>query len=160
MLPLVPAAGGSIATVTFGRDPLSEQYDAAAGRIVGRARRTPGHWVYVTVPRPPSYTGIGQWLAAHGVELAARDGGGLTAWERAYQRAVYWVFNGGSATPDDAWSLQRAWGPHVAGGRQFGIRVSRKDVARRAVKRMPVTRRYTENPAIRSGGEGSTQQRF
>lgn len=141
--------------MTYARDPMSPRYDQSAGRLLGRALAAPGKWVYVTVPRPRANSRIRAIMAEAGIELESRDRGGLTVWERAFLRSVYWTLG-----QDDEWSLQREWGPRSGRGRVLGVRASRKDVGRRAVKRKPPADRYTENPAIRSGGIGSGQERF
>jgi hypothetical protein len=144
----------------WARDPLSERYDGAAARLVGQALAAKGTWVYANVARPRPGSRIAATLAAAGLVFDATDAGGLTAWERAYQRSVYWVFNGGTGNPNEQYSLQREWGPRTRYGRLIGIRASPKPVARRAVRRKPPEQRYVQNPALRSGPAGSGQERF
>ena len=147
--------------MAYERDPLSTQYDTAAGRLIGRAIAAPGTWVYVAVPKPSGGVRVTGWLAEHGVRLDATDSGGLTTYERAYQRALYYVFNGGgNGRRNGSWSLQREWGPVTARGRLLGVRVSKPGVARRAVQRKPKGEQWWRNPELRSGGQGSSQQRF
>lgn len=142
------------------RDPLSERYDAQAGRLVGQALAARGSWVRGHVARPRAGSQVARWLAEAGFAFDATDAGGLTAWERAYQRALYWVFNGGGGRPNEAYSMQRQWWPRSRYGRTIEIRVSPKEVARRAVRRKPPAERYVLNPGLRSGAEGSGQERF
>lgn len=143
------------------RDPLSERYDRAAGKLVGRALARPGSWQTVTVPRPRGSSRIMQLMREGGLELEATDAGGLTAWERAFQRSAYYVFRGGpGGRGNDRWSMQRRWGPRHAGGRFFAVRVSPRDVGYRAAARKPARDRYTANPDLRSGGQGSGVERF
>jgi hypothetical protein len=144
------------------RDPLSVRYDAAVGALLGDALGRPGRWVYRAVPRPESRSARSRaWLAQHGISLDATDTGGLTTYQRAYQRALYHEAKQlGISAPGGAWSLQREWGPETAHGRLIGVRVSTRAAAVRAVRRKPRPDRYTENPQIRSGGDGTPQQRF
>jgi hypothetical protein len=147
--------------VPITRDPLSERYDRAAGKLVGRALARPGSWQTVTVPRPRGSSRIMQLMREGGLELEATDAGGLTAWERAFQRSAYYVFRGGpGGRGNDRWSMQRRWGPRHAGGRFFAVRVSPRDVGYRAAARKPARDRYTANPDLRSGGQGSGVERF
>lgn len=142
----------------FARDPLSERYDRAAGRLISEARRDPGRWASVLVPRPRGSSRVLQVMREAGLELEATDAGGLTPWERAFQRSAYWTFHHRGL--DDAYGMLRRWGPRRPGGRLFAVRLSPRDVAYRAAARMPAADRYTANPAIRSGGQGSGQERF
>lgn len=146
--------------MTFSRDPLSKRYDGAAGRLVGQALAAPGSWVYANVapPRPGSW--IAGFLAELGIGPGAADAGGLTATERAFQRAVYWTLKGGPGGPNEVWSLQREWGPRTRYGRQLGVRASPRDVAERAIRRKPPAERYVLNESLRSGAAESGQQRF
>jgi hypothetical protein len=144
------------------RDPLSVRYDAAVGALLGEALARRGRWVYRGVPRPRFRSARSRsWLASHGIELDRVDAGGLREYERAYQRALYHAAKElGISTPGGEWSLQREWGPDTAHGRLIGVRISSKQAARRAVRRKSRAERYTENPAQRSGGEGTPQHRF
>jgi hypothetical protein len=146
----------------YGPDPLSARYEQAAARFLGEAVAGKGRWHYRGITRPDD-RGAAQraWLARNGIALDETDSGGLTRWERAYQRALYRVAKQlGISTPDGHLSLQREWGPDTAHGRLLGIKVTAKTVALRAVARKPRRDRYTENPALRSGGEGSPQQKY
>lgn len=144
----------------FARDPLSERYDVTAARLLGRAYARPGEWVYTEVVRPRPGPRTAGWLRSLGILLDITDDGGLTAYERAYQRALYYVHNGGgNGRRNQRWSLQREWGPSSATGRLLGIRVGNPADARRAVNRKPREAWY-RNPELRSGGTGSTLQRF
>jgi hypothetical protein len=144
--------------MAFARDPLSERYDRAAGQLVGRAVARPGSWAQVSIDRPRGRSRVLAIMREAGIELEAVDAGGLTAWERAFQRAAYYQFR--QRGHDESWSLQRRWGPRHAGGRFFALRASPRAVGRRAAERLPARERYTANPDLRSGGEGSPQQRF
>jgi hypothetical protein len=144
------------------RDPLSRRYDRATGALVGEAVAKQGRWVYRAVPRPASRGAASRaWLAQHGIELDATDAGGLTTYQRSYQRSLYHSAKQlGISTPGGAWSLQREWGPVTRHGRLIGVRVSTKQAARRAVRRKPAAQRYTENFALRSGAINTGQNRF
>jgi hypothetical protein len=144
------------------RDPLSRRYDAATGALVGEAVAKRGRWVYRAVPRPSTRGARSRaWLAERGIELDAVDSGGLTTYQRAYQRSLYQSAKElGISTPEGDWSLQREWGPVTRHGRVIGVRISSKAAARRAVRRKPAAERYTENPAIRSGAISTGQNRF
>jgi hypothetical protein len=95
-----------------------------------------------------------------GIGPDAEDAGGLTATERAFQRAVYWAFSGGPGGPNEAYSLQREWGPRTRYGRLLGVRASPKETGRRAIRRKPPAERYVLNESLRSGAGESGQQRF
>lgn len=145
----------------FERDPLSVLYDTATGGLLGRAYAAPGTWVYAAVPRPALGAGATAWLRATGVDLGATDSGGLTTWERAYQRSLYWVHNGGgNGNRNAVWSIQREWGPVTARGRLLGVRASDPAVARRALNRKPRSQAWWATPELRSGGLGSGRERF
>lgn len=148
--------------MTYERDPLSARYDAATGRLIGAAIARPGQWVVRAVPRPDTRRPtVVRWLARHGIRLDRTDAGGLTTWERAFQRSLYYVHNGGgNGRRNGSWSLQRRWGDTTSRGRLLAVRVSKPDVARRAVNRKPKAEQWWRNPELRSGGQGSTQQRF
>lgn len=143
-------------------DPLSVRYEGAAGRLLDEATSPRGRWVYRAVPRPPARSARARaWLAERGIRLDRVDSGGLTEYQRAYQRALYRVAKKrGISGEGDEWSLQREWGPETSSGRLLGVRVSSRTAARRAVRRKPRAERYTENPAIRSGPAGTARQRF
>lgn len=147
--------------MAYARDPLSVRYDAMAGKLLGQAIRAPGRWQYteVTRPRPGPRTAV--WLRSHGIRLDALDSGGLTAYERAFQRALYWNAKrlGISVTRSPTYSLQREWGPVTARGRVLGVRLSTPKQARLAVQRKP-REAWWRNPDQQSGGIGSTRQRF
>lgn len=155
------AAEWQHSSVPFERDPLSVRYDAAAGRLIGEAISKPGAWVVRAVARPGDQGRAGAWLARMGIRLDSTDAGGLTAYERAYQRSMYYVLNGGGGgRKNPAWSLQRQWGAQTNRGRLLAVRVSRPDVARRAVRRKPRSEQWYRNPDLQSGGQGSPKQRF
>jgi hypothetical protein len=139
----------------YGRDPLSETYDAAAARLVRRALARPRQWCYTTVTRPAGRSLALAWIREHGIPYGT-DAGGLTAWERAYQRAAYYYFDHLEAgKPGGELSLQREWGPATVRGRLLGVRVGPRETARRAAARKPKSERWVDNPRLESGGEGS-----
>lgn len=86
------------------RDPeLQEAYDGWARELLDVLRADPWEWHGRTVTTPAGHL--------------ATDDGGLTRWERAAQRSLYWCLghaasSGLKTRPD--WSLQVAWGPPVA----------------------------------------------
>jgi hypothetical protein len=123
----------------FARDPLSERYDAAARRLISRATAKPGRWAYTVVARPRPGPQIIEWLRSKGLGLEDTDDGGLTTYQRAFQRSVYWNVKHHSGKP---WSLQREWGPVTPRGRTFGIRASDPGVAYRAMRRKPSRVKY------------------
>lgn len=139
----------------FERDPLSVRYDPTAGALIGRAIAARGTWVYTTVARPAAGPRTREWLRAHGIALDAIDEGGLTAYERAYQRSLYWTMAG-----NPRWSLQRDWGPVTSRGRMLAVRITPPAAARAAVQRMPASEQWWRNPDQQSGGVGSTKRRF
>ena len=128
------------------RDPLSRRYDSATGALVGEAMAKQGRWVYRAVPRPSTRGARSRaWLAEHGIELDAVDPGGLTRYQRAYQRSLYHSAGElGISTPEGAWSLQREWGPLTRHGRLIGARISTKRAALRAVSKKPAAVRNRE----------------
>jgi hypothetical protein len=147
-------------TVPFERDPLSKRYDATTGRLLGRAYSQPGRWVYTTVPRPKPGPRTLAWLRRLGIQLDPIDSGGLTRYERAYQRSLYYVHNGGGdGARNGVWSLQRQWGPVTVKGRMLGVRAGAPKDARLAVNRNRGDAWY-RNPELQSGGIGSVKQRF
>jgi hypothetical protein len=144
------------------RDPLSVRYDAAVGALLGEALAKRGSWIVRAVPRPSTRSARSRaWLAQHGIQLDRVDSGGLTEYQRAYQRALYHAAKQlGISTPEGEWSLQREWGQETSHGRAIAVRISTKQAARRAVRRKFRADRWAENPAIRSGGQGTRQERF
>jgi hypothetical protein len=148
--------------VAYQRDPLSVRYDAMAGRLLGKAIREPGRWQYEVIARPRPGPRTREWLRSRGIVLDSTDSGGLTAYERAYQRSLYWNAKqlGISVTRSPTLSLQREWGPVTARGRVLGIRLSDPKQARLAVQRKPKGEQWWRNPDQQSGGIGSTKQRF
>ena len=147
------------------RDPLSRRFDQATAQLVADAITQRPRWVYRAVPRPSTRSAASRrWLAQHGISLDAVDSGGLTAYQRAYQRSLFDQAReagiGKGAGPDYTLSLQRRWGPETSYGRLLGVRVSSRAAAVRAVKRKPRQERYTENLALKSAGRGGPQRRF
>jgi hypothetical protein len=146
--------------VVFQRIPPSEKYDRTTGALLGRAYAQPGRWIYTTVPRPRPGPKTGQWLRSLGIQLDTVDAGGLTTYERAFERSLWYVHNDGANGRRNAvWSLQRQWGPVTAKGRMLGIRVGNPKDARAAVNRRRDTAWY-RNAHLQSGGLGSVKQRF
>jgi hypothetical protein len=120
-----------------------------------------GQWVFREVKRPKPGPKTLQWLRAHGIVLTGEDSGGLARHERACQRALYWVLNGGgNGARNPRWSMQREWGPYTATGRMLAIRLSDPKSARLAVQRLPKSEQWWRNAGQQSGGIGSTKQRF
>lgn len=148
--------------MAYQRDPLSVRYDAMAGKLLGQAIRAPGRWQYLEVARPKPGPRTLAWLRQHGITLDRLDAGGLTSYERAFQRALYWNAKqlGISVTRSPTYSLQREWGPVTAKGRVLGVRLSTPKQARLAVARKPKGEQWWRNPDQQSGGMGSTKQRF
>lgn len=145
----------------FQRIQPGPKYDATTGRFLGRAYATPGRWVYTTVPRPRPGPKTLAWLRAQGIALDLVDAGGLTAYERAFERSMWYVHNGGGdGARNTRWSLQREWGPLTARGRMIGIRVQSVADGLAAWRRMPRSERWTGNVRLQSGGLGSPKQRF
>lgn len=146
----------------YERDPLSVRYDAMAARFLARAAARPGRWVFEDVKRPTPGPRTAAWLREHGIMLSGADSGGLAAHERAFQRSLYWVHNGGGGgARNPGWSLQREWGPVTArGGRLLGIRLSEVAAARTAVAGKPKSEQWWRNEAEQSGGLGSPKARF
>lgn len=75
------------------RDPVSEQFDAAAARLIRRAHSRPGQWTgtYLAPPSP----GWLAWGRRHSVNLLGPDDAGRgqarTRWCRAFIRSVYYL---------------------------------------------------------------------
>jgi hypothetical protein len=145
----------------FERIEPGPKYDATTGRFLGRAYAKPGDWVYTTVPRPTPGARTAAWLASHGILLDLVDAGGLTTYERAFERSLWYVHNGGAGgVRNPVWSLQRQWGPVTPRGRMLGIRVQPVAAGQAAWRRMPRDRKWTANGRLQSGGAGSPKQRF
>jgi hypothetical protein len=144
----------------FERDPLSVRYDAMAGGLLGRGMAQPGRWVYRSLPRPRPGPRTRRWLADRDITLSAIDEGGLTRYERAFTRALYYVHNGGAnGRRNTVWSLQVRWGPPVPSGRLIGIRMSPPGQAQAANQRNP-RGSWVRHERLQSGGMGSTKARF
>jgi len=145
----------------FERIQPSPRYDATTGRLLGRAYAAPGRWVYTTVPRPRPGPRTAAWLRAQGIALDLVDSGGLTTYERAFERSLWYVHNGGAGgARNQVWSLRRQWGPVTTRGRMIGIRVQSVAEGAAAWRRMNRSERWTGNPRLQSGGLGSSKQRF
>lgn len=143
----------------YERDPMSVRYDPAAGRFLGRAYIRPGAWVSTVVKRPDPGPSTREWLRQHGISLFLTDDGGLTTYERAFQRALYYGHHGGGGRVNPVWSLQRQWGDLVPEGRVLRIRVGPAADGRLAVRRRP-GQAWTRHSELQSGGIGSPKQRF
>jgi hypothetical protein len=151
--------------MVMARDLLSVRYDGATAALVADAITNRGRWVYRAVPRPESRSGASRrWLAQHGIELDQLDSGGLTRYQRAYQRSLFDQARdagiGKGAGPDYTLSMQRTWGPETAYGRLLGVRITTRAAAVRATRRKPAAERYTQNRALASAGRGGPEQRF
>jgi hypothetical protein len=79
--------------MAFQRDPVSEQFDQAAARLLRRADAARGQWRGTYVANPSA-----EWLAwgaRNGVRLLGKDPqpGGLarTRWVRGFIRSVYYL---------------------------------------------------------------------
>lgn len=137
----------------YRRDPLSVRYDAAVRQVMIRAIRA-----------SRSRRGVQAWVSSTSGELRHPDSGGRSAHERAFTRATYYLvfrlpLNMGE--PPE-WSAKLTWGddgelrPSARGrlARPVRIRVWPRAQAR---VRGP---RWTDDPVLQSGGEGSPRQRF
>ncbi len=137
----------------YARDPLSVQYDAAARQAVLRAARASRQG-----------RGVRVWVASTRRDLKYPDAGGRSAHERAFSRAAYYLIwrvplNRG-ASPE--WSLKLTWGsdaelqPSSQGrlARPVTLRMWPRNAARVSGPR------WTDNPALQSGGIGSGKERF
>lgn len=75
------------------RDPVSEQFDAAAARLIRRADAQPGKWTG-TYLAPPSPAWLA-WGRRHSINLLGPDTAGRgqarTRWCRAFIRSVYYL---------------------------------------------------------------------
>lgn len=149
----------------FERDPVSEQFDAAARRLLVRAYANQGDWTgtYLAQPSPLWRA----WGLAHGIDLSARDRWGEIRWVRGFKRSVYWnlAWYGyagqlGSAPrigKGDGKALVWQTGKLVrkAGwpARRWAIRVRLEPGGRAAeahARALPQTQRYTEDPDLQS----------
>jgi hypothetical protein len=139
----------------------SPRYDDEASGHLGRAYAVPEEWRIRLLREPKPGPRTIEYLRRAGVDLMARDSGGLRGYQRAYQRSLYHCHNGGgNGRRNPVWSLRVRWGPELRGqGRQ--VAVMAVPVAKSAAygKRYPAAERLT-NPDHRSGGAGSDQQRF
>lgn len=118
-------------------------------------------WVYAALPRPgSSSTAARRWLAAHGVELDAVDAGGLTTYQRAYQRALYRVAKQlGISAKGAPWCLQVQWGPVTSAGRVVNIRLVTRAEALRHVRRKPARARWDLSASARSTAAAAAQEK-
>lgn len=93
----MPRTPGSLAR----RDPeLQAAYDQWARELLDVLRADPWQWHGRTVTTP------------RGAELLGEDRGGLTRYERAAQRSLYWCLGHAASSglkTRPAWSLQVAW---------------------------------------------------
>jgi hypothetical protein len=153
--------------VPFQPDPLSVRYEALAGTRIGNAmaiRERPirSRWVHAALPRPASSSARARaWLAANGVVLDTVDAGGLTTYQRAYQRALWRVAKQlGISAKGAPWCLQVQWGPDTTAGRMVSIRLVTRAEALRHVRRKPHAQRWDLTAAARSGAAESGQQKY
>jgi hypothetical protein len=112
------------------------------------------------VTRPDPGPRTREWLRSHGLNLFLLDSGGLSVYERAFQRSLYYIHNGGgNGRRNPQWSMQREWGEETPRGRVLRIRMTSTEAAWRAVSAMPARQRWTSNPDLQSGGQGSPKAR-
>lgn len=147
--------------MTYQRDPLSVRYDPQARLVLALAidqhrkraanlRLVP--YVRVRVDNPLRLAG-------------PRDEGGLSAAERAFQRALYHDHrvHKPRRTSRGEWSLKVEWddAPLLPGvHRNVRITVFRPEEAARFASKKPRREQWQHNPALQSGGVGSPKQRF
>lgn len=143
----------------YERDPMSVRYDPAAGRLLGRAYARPGSWVTTEIKRPDPGPRTREWLREQGINLFLTDAGGLTTYERAFQRSLYYSHHGGGGRVNPVWSLQRQWGNLTPAGRLLQVRVGPAADGRLAVRRHR-GQAWVAHPELQSGGIGSPKQRF
>ena len=137
--------------MSYGRDPLSWHYDGYVRQVMIRAIRASrnGRSVRVYIASPRS-------------SFRATDAGGRTTHERAFTRSAYYLMwrvplNAGTV-PE--WSLKVTWGDEVRAS--SGNRLARPAVIRvwpRSQAR-PRGQQWSKDPALQSGGIGSSKQRF
>lgn len=149
----------------YARDPLAEQFAPLAERAIGRLLSDAWmtHSFQVTTPARDDYD----------------DAGGLSPYERAVQRALYYALNstgaegplGGKSVQNPSWSLMRGWGPVRRDRRAFGLLsgdrhrtlwltvVPKAEAQAAAFARRP-DRLWVSNAGLQSGGIGSVKQRF
>lgn len=151
----------------FQPDPLSVRYEQLAATRIGNAlaKRQLGmrsRWVYAALPRPSDAGAASKrWLAANAIDLDQTDPGGLTRYQRAYQRALYRVAKElGISAREAPWCLQVQWGPDTSAGRMVSIRLVTRAEALRHVRRKPARARWDLSAAARSGAPGSQQEKF
>ena len=135
----------------YARDPLSVRYDGVTRQVMARAIRA-----------SRSNRGVTVSIASSRAEMRSPDAGGRTMHERAFTRSAYYLvfrtpLNYGH-TP--AWSLKITWDTEVSPSSQGRVaRVARLRIWPRSQARVRGAR-WTDDPALQSGGEGSTRQRF
>ena len=144
----------------FQRDPLSEGYDGAARDVVSRAVRA-----YSRSPvkaRP-------LWVRGHQdlIHGTGEDRGGRTRDERAFTRALYHeprIHQMSKDKPEAVWSLRIEWLGREGGRSAFRVRVFPDTSGARHARNLRggkhSTRSYARNPGLRSGADGSGQERF
>ena len=151
-----------LSSTAYQRTLLSDKYDTQAGRLLGRAISAQRQWVVdvVATPRPGPRTR--EWLRSRGISLFAVDEGGLTTYERAFERSLWWNAKrlGISKTAATAGIMARRWGPVTPRGRQIAIMVGSARDGRLAVNRLPRSQQWTRNTELQSGGIGSPKRRF
>lgn len=140
----------------------SPRYDRQTAALLGRAYNDPGRWQVELVRRPQPGPRTAAWLRERGIVLGIVDEGGLTGWQRAYQRSLYHVHDGRPAQKrNPVWSLEVRWAPApTIGGHEIAIRVWPVADARAKQARMRPADQWSRNAALQSGGEGSPKQRF
>lgn len=140
----------------------SPRYDGQTARLLGRAYADPGMWKVELVRRPSPGPKTRAYLAERGIVLGIVDDGGLTGWQRAFQRSLWWVHKGGEGSKaNPVWSLEAKWAPAPSpGGHEIAIRVHPVAEGKAHASRTPPRERWDRNPAVQSGGDGSPKQRF
>jgi hypothetical protein len=149
----------------FERDPVSEQFDAAARRLLRRAYDNAGDWTgtYLAQPSPLWRA----WALAHGINLNKRDRWGEVRWVRAFKRSVYWnlAWYGYAGQLGDAPRIGKGDGKALRWqtgklvyktgwpARRWAIRVMVVPgglAAEHHARQLPARKRYTEDPELQS----------
>lgn len=122
------------------RDPLSVRYDRPAGRLLDRAAARPNTWIETRLPTPSHMRHV-------------VDTHGLTPYERAFTRSLYYQLNGpyseGWRERQLEFSLQVTWGGYNKLGRLCRIRITSYESGWKHAHRRP-DQAYTNNPALQA----------
>lgn len=77
----------------YTRDPVSEQFDTAAAKLLRAAYKNKGKWVGTYLKNPTPQWQV--WAARNGIRLLGKDtaagGKAKTRWARAFVRAIYYL---------------------------------------------------------------------